>query len=90
MKPCAAWDGYTPVPLQQLYSSILHGRLDLRLPLANAQAPDRAMLLSRVVGMPVQQHLQLQVPVLVSASASASVLASVRAQTGGCYGQLLH
>ncbi len=46
--------------MEQLYSSILLGHLDLRLPLANGQAPERALLLSRLVAMPVQQHLQLQ------------------------------
>ena len=61
MKPCAAWEGYTSVPLEQLYSCILEGRLDLRLPLANGQAPERAILLSRLVAMPIEQHLKLQV-----------------------------
>ncbi|KAK9858389.1 hypothetical protein WJX84_009546, partial [Apatococcus fuscideae] len=60
IKPCTAWEGCTPVPLEQLYSSILEGRLDLRIPLANGQAPERAILLSRLVAMPVRQHLQLQ------------------------------
>ncbi len=65
MKPSAAWEGHTPIPLDQLYSSILHGRMDVRLPLANAQAPERSMQLGRIVEMPVQQHLQLQVRVLI-------------------------
>lgn len=47
--------------MEDLYSSILQGRLDLRLPLANARAPDRAVLVSRLVAMPVKQHMQLQV-----------------------------
>ncbi|KAK9834457.1 hypothetical protein WJX74_002154 [Apatococcus lobatus] len=60
LKPCAAWEGCTPVPMEDLYSGIFHGRLDLRLPLANARAPDRAVSLSRLVAMPVKLHLQLQ------------------------------
>lgn len=75
MKPCAAWEGYTPVPLGLLYSSILQGRFEMQLPLANAQAPDRTMLLSQIVAMPVHQHLQLQVHVplaVLSASTAAA------------------
>lgn len=49
------------MPLEDLYSSILHGRLNLRLSLANSRAPERSVLLSRLVAMPVKQHLQLQV-----------------------------
>lgn len=59
--PNAAWEGLTPVPLEELYSSILEGRMDLRLPLANGLAPERAILFRRLVAMPVEQHLQLQV-----------------------------
>lgn len=61
VKPNAAWEGITPVPMEELYSSILEGRMDLRLPLANGQAPEMAILLSRLVAMPIEQHLQLQV-----------------------------
>ena len=59
MKPNAAWKDCTPVPLEQLYSSILAGHMDLPLPLANAKA-NGGMLLSRLVAMPIQQQLQLQ------------------------------
>ncbi|KAK9846228.1 hypothetical protein WJX84_007572 [Apatococcus fuscideae] len=58
--PGPGWDECTPAPMEQLYSAILEGRLDLRLPLANGQAPERAILLSRLVAMPAQQHMQLQ------------------------------
>ena len=61
VKPNAAWEGITPVPMEELYSSILEGRMDLRLPLANGQAPEMSILLSRLVAMPIEQHLQLQV-----------------------------
>ncbi len=61
IKPGAAWEGCTPVPLEQLYSCILTGRLDLRLPLAIGQTSKRAILLSRLMAMPAQQHLNLQV-----------------------------
>ncbi len=47
--------------MAELYSSILEGRLDLRLLLANGKAPERAILLSRLAAMPPQQHMQLQV-----------------------------
>lgn len=47
--------------MEQLYSAILEGRLDLRLPLANGQIPDRSILLSRLVAMEAQQHVRLQV-----------------------------
>ena len=59
--PCAAWVGCTPVPMQQLYSSLLEGRLELRVQLANGQAPESIITLRRLLAMPIQQHLQLQV-----------------------------
>lgn len=47
--------------MEELYSSILEGRMDLRLPLANGLAPERAIQFRHLVAMPVEQHLQLQV-----------------------------
>lgn len=61
VKPNAAWEGLTPVPMEELFSSILEGRMELRLPLANGLAPERAILIRSLVAMPIEQHLQLQV-----------------------------
>ncbi|KAK9858381.1 hypothetical protein WJX84_003691 [Apatococcus fuscideae] len=71
VKPCEAWAGCTPVPLEQLYSCILEGRLDLSLPLANRQAPESTIFLSRLVAMPVQQHLKLQASYHASLASAA-------------------
>lgn len=62
--------------MEQLYSAILDGRLDLRLPLANGQAPEQSILLSRLVAMPAQQHMQLQ------ASPTMIVLSRVKTPRG--------
>ncbi len=64
MRPCTEWQGCTPVLMEDLYSSILEGRLDLLVPLANGQAPERTTVLRHLVAMPAQQHLQLQVLVI--------------------------
>ena len=45
----------------ELNRNILEGRLEMLLPLANGQIPEQPITLGRLVAMPAQQHLQLQV-----------------------------
>lgn len=60
-QPGPGWNECTPAPMEQLFSAILEGGLDLRLPLANGQIPERSIPLSRLVAMEAQQHVRLQV-----------------------------
>lgn len=61
MKPSAEWDSITPVPIKQLYSSILEGQLEVELPLVNKLAPERAVELGYVVAMSIHHHMEFQV-----------------------------
>ena len=47
--------------MEQLYDSLVKGRLDVRLPLANGRAPKSASSLRQLVAMPKEQHMRLQV-----------------------------
>ncbi len=70
VKPGPAWEDCTPVPMDQLYCSILEGRTSLQLPLDIGQTTERMITLGRLSIMPVKQHLQLQ----VMSSANSSTL----------------
>ncbi|KAK9859389.1 hypothetical protein WJX84_012025 [Apatococcus fuscideae] len=60
IKPSSAWASCTPVPVEQLYTCILEGRLDIHIPLATDQAPEKAVVLRTLVAMPAELHLQMQ------------------------------
>lgn len=45
----------------ELYKNILEGHLEMLLPLANGQVAEQPITLGRLIAMPAQQHMQLQV-----------------------------